>query len=347
MEGFFELGRVADAVVHDRQRRERDDRDARVHAEHGDQHEVDRLRHVVAGVLGLLGHVRDGLDAGVGDHRDRQREDQLVQVGAVPRWTWSTSSEGSSTSTTPRTTSSTCVQRSATARKRLSLADSPRPRMFSAGEQRDRDQPADDVAGVVGQRREERAEVVRHEERRDRDRDDVVEAQRPAGEERDDLVERVARERGGAAGLGEHRGALGVGLGGQHEQPAREHEHERRQPERVRGDQPERVVDRGADVAVGGREQAGDADRSAQSCSVGAPSARRYRRPARRTASGHGESRQDTVRRRRAPAHAKSHAPQRQGRNQPYDPDEPGPQRPPGTNRMRHGKGAPRQLRLR
>jgi hypothetical protein len=47
---------------------------------YGDQHEVDRARHVVARVLGLLGHVRDGLDAGVREHRDRQREDQLRQA---------------------------------------------------------------------------------------------------------------------------------------------------------------------------------------------------------------------------------------------------------------------------
>ncbi len=138
--------------------------------------------------------------------------------------------------------------------------------MFSHGEQRDDDQAAEDVVGVVLERAEsgERAEVVRHEERRDRDREDVVEAQRPAGEERDDVVEGVARERGGAARFGEHRGALGVRFGGQREQTAGEHEHQRREPERVRGDEAERVVDRGADVAVGGREHPGDADRLAQ-----------------------------------------------------------------------------------
>ena len=147
--------------------------------------------------------------------------------------------------------------RSRIARTKLSFADSPRPRMFSAGEQHDDDQPAEDVVGVVRERMQarERAQVVGHEERGDRDREDVVEAQRPAGEERDDVVEGVARKRGGAAGFGEHRGALGVRFGGQREQAAGEQEHQRRQPERVGGDEPERVVDRGADVAVGGREQ--------------------------------------------------------------------------------------------
>ena len=109
------------------------------------------------------------------------------------------------------------------------------------------------------ERREERAQVVRHEERRDGDRDDVVEAQRPAGEERDDVVEGVTRERGGAARFGEHRGPLGVGLGREHEQAAGEQEHQRGEPESVSGDQAQRVVDGGTDVAVGRREQPRDA----------------------------------------------------------------------------------------
>ncbi len=154
----------------------------------------------------------------------------------MPRCTWLTSSDGSSTSTTPSPTSSTCVQRSTIARTKLSFADSPRPRMFSAVSSDDHDEPADDVVGVVLERVQpgERAQVVGHEERGDRDREDVVEAQRPAREERDDVVEGVARERGGAARFGEHRGALGVGFRRQREQPAREHEDERREA-RARG----------------------------------------------------------------------------------------------------------------
>ena len=183
----------------------------------------------------------------------------------MPRCTWLTSSEGFSTSTKPRPTSRIWVHRSATARTRLSLADSPRPRMFSAASSDDVISPPMMSPGLWLSAGEERAQVVRHEERRDRDREDVVEAQRPAGEERDDVVEGVARERGGAAGFREHRGALGVGFGREHEQPAGEQEHQRREPERVRGDEPERVVDRGADVAVGGREQPGHADRAPQS----------------------------------------------------------------------------------
>ena len=136
--------------------------------------------------------------------------------------------------------------------------------MFSAASSTIVTMPPMMSPGLCEQCGEERAQVVRHEERRDRDRDDVVEPQRPAREERDDVVEGVARERRGAARFGEHRGALGVGLGRQREQAAGEQEHQRREAERVRGDETERVVDRGADVAVGGGEQAGHADRPAQ-----------------------------------------------------------------------------------
>src|SRR5205823_6599807 len=54
------------------------------------------------------------------------------------------------------------------------------------------------------------------------------------------------------------------GGGGQVEDPAGQHEDDRRQPERERGDQAERVVDRRADVAVGGREQRVDAQHALQ-----------------------------------------------------------------------------------
>jgi hypothetical protein len=131
-------------------------------------------------------------------------------------------------------------------------------------QQRDHRDAADDVARRVLERRPERGQVVRHEERRDGDRDDVVERQRPAGEERRDLVERVASERRRAARLREHRRALRVRLRGQREQSAGQHEDDRRQPERMRRDEPQRVVDRGADVAVSRREQARHPDRPAQ-----------------------------------------------------------------------------------
>ena len=55
-----------------------DDGHARVHAEDGEEDEVDRPRHILIGVARLLGHVRDGLDARVGEHGQREREHRVV-----------------------------------------------------------------------------------------------------------------------------------------------------------------------------------------------------------------------------------------------------------------------------
>ena len=149
---------------------------------------------------------------------------------------------------------------------KLSFADSPSPRMFSQASSPTTISPTIMSSGLWLSPCEpgKCAQVVRHEERRDGDREDVVQRQRPAGEERDDVIEGMAGERGRPARFGEHRRALGIGFRGQREQAAGEDEHQRRQPERMGGDEAERVVDRGADVAVGGGEQAGDAHRLAQ-----------------------------------------------------------------------------------
>jgi hypothetical protein len=100
-----------------------------------------------------------------------------------------------------------------------------------------------------------RAQVVRHEERRERDHDQVVEKENPAGHEAGEVVERAPDERRGAAGLRERRGRLGVGDGDEQEQQAGDEQHERREAERVQRDHAEREVDRGRDLAVGDREQ--------------------------------------------------------------------------------------------
>ena len=111
------------------------------------------------------------------------------------------------------------------------------------------------VVGLRLEGRPEDGQVVGHEEGRDGDGDDVVEHQRPAGAEADELVEGPAREARRAARLGHHRRRLGVRpRGGAEEQPG-EQEDERRDAERPEGDDAQRVVDRRADVAVGGAEQ--------------------------------------------------------------------------------------------
>ena len=135
------------------------------------------------------------------------------------------------------------------------LAASLIPTMFSATRTTITTAPPMMSHGFVLQRLPEDREVVRDEERRDGDRDDVVEHLRPRRPERDELVEGVPREARRAAGLGVADGALGVGRRRAREDEARDQEDERRQPEREDGGDAERVVDRGADVAVRGREE--------------------------------------------------------------------------------------------
>ena len=166
----------------------------------------------------------------------------------------------------PTTTSSSCVMKSTTASAMFRPADSLTPRTLIAASSTMMSAPTTMSPGRRAQRLPEQpADVVRHEERRDRDRDDVVEHLAPGGEEGPELVERVARERRRAARLGVHRRRLGVRRGGAEEDHAGDDEDDRRQAERERGDEPERVVDRRADVAVGGREERVDPEHALQS----------------------------------------------------------------------------------
>ena len=110
----------------------------------------------------------------------------------------------------------------------------------------------------------EHREVGRDGVGRDRDRDGVVEHLRPGREERDRLVEGAAGERRGAAGLGEARRRLGVGRRREREDHARDRERDRRHPPGVERRDAEGVVDRRADVAVGGREQVPHAEDGGQ-----------------------------------------------------------------------------------
>ena len=264
-------------AVDDGQRGERDDRDARIDAEDREEHHVDRLGHVAPGVLRLLGHVRDLLDAGVGDHRDREREDELRPRGRRTQVHLVHEQRGIEHEHGADDDEQHLRGQVDDGEDEVELGRLAQPADVQRREQGDGDDPADDVAGVVVERGPERAEVVRHEERADGDRDDVVERQRPAGDERRELVERVARERARAARLGEHGRALGVRLGGEGEQAAGEHEDHRREAQRVRGDQAEGVVDRRPDVAVRGREQPRDPDGPPQAVLLQARHASRVR----------------------------------------------------------------------
>ena len=147
------------------------------------------------------------------------------------------------------------------------------PRRFLDAHDVDRDEEGDgeDAAERVVrpglQHRPEGGQIVGHEEGGDGDGDDVVEHERPAGAEAHELVERVAREARGAARLGKHRRRLGVRERGGDEQEPGEHEHDRRKAHRRRRDHAQGVVDRRADVAVGGAEQRRHAEHLVQALS--------------------------------------------------------------------------------
>ena len=136
---------------------------------------------------------------------------------------------------------------------------------------------------VVDARREH-GQVVGDDDRTRRHHDQVVEQDRPAGDEAPELVEGVARERRGAAALDVERGALDVGGHRDGEEEPGDHVDERRQPERVAGDDAEREEHRRDDGAQRDGEQRGLAQpaRDPQPRTLGAlaqPLARPQRRP--------------------------------------------------------------------
>jgi hypothetical protein len=243
-----------------RQRRERDHRQQGVDGEDRDDHPVDRGRDRLRLVLGLLGHVRDRLDAGVGDHPHRDGEEEVLPRRGDPE-----------VDVVDQRARREDEHEADHHEQQLGEEVDHGQQYVDAGrlldahhvDQAEDDDDADaeeDVRRAVAQRvdADDAAEVVRHEERRDGDRDRVVEHLRPGGKEGRELVEGAARERGRAARLRVHRRGLGVGGGRQIEDEAGDDEDDRRQAQRERRHEAQRVIDRRPDVAVGRREEGVD-----------------------------------------------------------------------------------------
>ena len=251
------MGRRVDGhdVVVDRHGRQADHRDREVHAEHGEQHELDGARHVAPRVGRLLGHVGDRLDAGVGHRADRDAVDELVE-----RRRGTEVDLGDQQPRRQKDEQPDNGQQHLGGEVGDGQDDVKARRLLDAEDVDDHQEDDDGDAAhrVVRPGLEDGPEcgqVVGHEEGRDGDRDDVVEHQRPAGAEAHELVEGVTGEARRAAGLGEHRGGLGIREGRHDEQQAGEHEDQRREPQGVERHHAERVVDRRTDVAVGCAEQ--------------------------------------------------------------------------------------------
>ena len=89
---------------------ERDDGDRDVGRDDRADGEEERPRQVDAGPLRLLGEVRDGLEPGEGEHRERDREQRAsATVGAVPSEVPCVSACGEKRRTNPKTISTSCA----------------------------------------------------------------------------------------------------------------------------------------------------------------------------------------------------------------------------------------------
>ena len=253
------LGEQRLAVL-DRHRRQRDGRQEGVDHDHRDHDQPHAARDRLAVVARLLGQVRDRLDARVGDHPDGDC-DQEVRDGRG----------GAEVDLVDELLRVEHQRHAHDHEQHLRAEVGDGEEHVDAGrllhaddvhhsEQDHHDDAAHDVGGRLAERRPEHPEVVRHEEGRDRDRDDVGEHLAPAGEEGPELVEGSPRERRRAARLRVHRGRFRVGGGRAGEDRAGDQEDHRRHAEREDRYQAERVIDRAAHVAVGGREQGSGAE---------------------------------------------------------------------------------------
>jgi hypothetical protein len=252
-----ELGLVLAVDLRHGERGKRDQREREIDGEDGDRDEPDRARNVPRRVASLLREVRDGLDAGVGDHRHRNREEEgAPRRGDSPVHVVDEDARAEDEDEAEDDEQE--LRREVDdGEKDVQAGGLLDPDDVQPDEQQDHERAADDVPWVLAQRLPEDREVVRDEERRDGDRDHVVEELRPGGAEADELVERMAREARRAAGLGIENRPLRVRERCGREDQAGDDEDEGRQPEGEDRRDPERVVDRRADVAIRRREERG------------------------------------------------------------------------------------------
>ena len=247
-----EVGRVMARHVVDGHGREGDQGEEGVEAEHGHHRQPHPLRNRLRGILRLLRHVRDRLDARVGDHSHRDPEKEVPPARCHTEVDVVDQDARAEDQDQPDHDQDHLRAEVGDRQDQVEPARLLGPLHVECRQEDDHDDAADDVARRVSEPRPEDGQVMRHEERRDRDRDDVVEHLPPARDEADQLVERVAREARRSARLRVHDGRLGVGGRRGHEDQAGDHEGNGGQAEGEGGCDAQRVVDRRAHVAVGG-----------------------------------------------------------------------------------------------
>ena len=225
-----------------------DDDDERDRAE-------EAARQVTARAPRLLGVVGDGLETGVGEHREGDREGDVV-----PRRVRAEREAARQRARREEEHHPAADEQQLRHQVEDRDADAERVEPCAAEEPdacdaRDDDAGGDHVTGSAGDRvdAEREAEVVRDEECGQRDHDQVVEEEHPAREEAGEVVEGDADERRSPTGLADRRGALRIRERDDQEEEPDDAEHERREPERVQRDDAEREVERRRDLAVGNR----------------------------------------------------------------------------------------------
>ena len=224
------------------------DRDRDGHDRADPREETPRQRS--PGLPRLGREVGDGLEAGVGEHRERERERQLVpgglraEVDSPERV--HIEEQGEAEDDQER------VRHHRDQRDRHCEAVELRPAHEPDSRERDDHRYSDhDVPGRVAQPfQPERGQVVRHEQRGERGHDQVVEEQYPARRKAGRVVERPPHEQRGAAGLGHRRRSLRVRDRHEQEDDTCREQDERCEPERIQRDDAEREVQGRADLAV-------------------------------------------------------------------------------------------------
>ena len=224
-------------TVHDRKSGEADHGDQHVDADHG----ADRGEQVPRQSLriaALLREIGNGLDAGEGQHRQRQGEGERAparRAAEVHARCQPVPGEEHRQTEHDQRDLSNQVEHGENDAEAIEAGPKGEAHQRECSYQPNSDQR---VVGRFPDRREIEggAEVVRHEERRQGDDDQVVEHQHPADHEAGHVAEGPADEVRRAARLGRGRDGLGIGESYNEEERPYGHQHGRRQAERVRRD---------------------------------------------------------------------------------------------------------------
>jgi hypothetical protein len=238
--------------------------------DHGADSREEAPGERAAGLARLRREVRDGLETGVREHRERKGEGNRLprgrraEVGSAPEVV------GGDEEGEPE------HDQDHMGHEREGSDEDRHPvelRPVDETDSRDREDhahPGDDVPRPAGERppADRLAEVVGRKERRQRDDDQVVEEEHPAGNKAGGVVERPAHEGGSASRLRERGRTLSVRERDDAEEEPDGEQHPRRETERVERDDAERKIERRGDLAVRDRGERGHVQDALEACQL-------------------------------------------------------------------------------